>query len=64
MWNELSVVLPIYIKACISQKQVYKFAENPVSMNPYRVHQDCLTHEAENVIRAHFGHYRTLPADG
>ncbi|KAI9656895.1 MAG: hypothetical protein M1821_003534 [Bathelium mastoideum] len=27
-WNQLSVVLPIYVKASIARKAVYKFAEN------------------------------------
>ncbi|KAJ5167023.1 uncharacterized protein N7482_005804 [Penicillium canariense] len=28
-WNKLSVVLPLYVKASISAKAVYKFPENP-----------------------------------
>lgn len=29
-WNKLSAVLPVYVRAGISRKSVYKFAENTV----------------------------------
>ena len=29
-WNQLSIVLPVYIEGSISQKRVHKFPENTV----------------------------------
>ena len=36
-WNKLSVVLPPYVQASISQKAVYKFPENTVRSQTPRV---------------------------